>query len=193
MRARENPFRVERLHSLSFRPRGTDWATLIDRLESLNHRAAIVGPCGSGKTTLLHELAAHLEREGRRVTTIFMNDTSPPPGRCTLQRAVSLGAQDVILFDGAGHLARWAWWRFRRQTRRAGGLIVTAHEPGLLPTLLTTRTEPALLEELLAELSPDHDAAQRPGAAELFHRHHGNVREALRELYDWHASQTAGS
>ena len=178
MRPADNPFRVDRLESLGFELLGDTWPALLDRLKAMSHRAAVVGPHGSGKTTLLENLAEHLQTAGWRVHRLFMNAEllmrpSAPAG---------LGVRDVVLFDGADHLSRRAWWRFERATRVAGGLVITSHCPGLLPTLIETRTTPALLAHLVERLTgmpPDaHDCC------ELFERHRGNLRSALRELYD---------
>ena len=67
--------------------------------------------------------------------------------------------------------------RFR--TRRAGGLVITSHRPGLLPTLFECETSPELLAGIVGEL-----AGSEVEAGELWARHRGNVRDALRELYD---------
>jgi hypothetical protein len=67
----------------------------------------------------------------------------------------------------------------RLRTRRAGGLVITSHRPGLLPTLFECTTSPELLAEIVGELS-----GADLEAGELYERHRGNVRDALRELYD---------
>jgi hypothetical protein len=91
------------------------------------------------------------------------------------------------LLDGAEQLS---WPRKRtllRTTRHGGGLIVTTHRAGLLPTLYQCRTSPQLLGGLLEELEPQYATSEAELGA-LFRRHHGNVRNALRELYDQTAS-----
>jgi len=55
----------------------------------------------------------------------------------------------------------------------------------LLPTLIECTTSPALLDRIVHRLAPDTDAVRTPN--DLFARHHGNLREALRELYDVYA------
>ena len=52
IRARDNPFRADRVQSLPYRLMDTTWDALLDRLAALRYRAAIVGPEGSGKTTV---------------------------------------------------------------------------------------------------------------------------------------------
>jgi hypothetical protein len=84
--------------------------------------------------------------------------------------------------DGAEQLGRVGWWSFLRKARRARGLVITSHRAGLLPTLVECETSAPLLREIVECLHPG-----RPAIDLLFDRHGGNVREALRELYDLHA------
>jgi hypothetical protein len=88
------------------------------------------------------------------------------------------------MLDGAEQLSRIAWWRFRRGSRPARGLIVTSHRPGLLPTLIECHTNRELLMDLLEELLGGRDMAVRDRAERLYRRHHGNIREVWRTLYD---------
>ena len=74
--------------------------------------------------------------------------------------------------------------RWRR--RRAGGLLVMSRG-GLLPMLVECTTNPALLERIVEPLSPARDV-RTPSAGDLFARPRGNIRDALRELYDLHAA-----
>jgi len=75
------------------------------------------------------------------------------------------------------------WRRLRRGARPAGILVITTHREGRLPTLHSCATSVDLIAELAAELVA-------PGRldsvcfADLFWRHQGNVRTALRALYD---------
>ena len=183
-RARDNPFAVERVLRLRYRFRNDDWSALLDRLQSLNYRAAIIGRKGSGKTTLLEELAEHLEARGLRIHRLFLNDQSRAYP-ATFLRFVrdSLGERDVILFDGSEQLSLSAWWRFRWETRRAGGLVITKHRAGRLPTLIECQTTRQLFHELVGSL---HDSKTLvPDTLDrLFEKHHGNLRDAIRELYD---------
>ena len=67
LRARDNPFAVQRVHAIRYRLAGITWEELLERLAALGFRAALVGPHGHGKTTLLEDLGARLAEEGFRV------------------------------------------------------------------------------------------------------------------------------
>lgn len=174
MRARDNPFASHRVEKLRYRlPEGLTWDRLLDRLAALRYRAALVGPHGRGKTTLLEELASRLKALGFRVRTVTLRQEERRVGRLG-----GLGADEILLLDGAELLGRLAWLRVRFACRRAGGLIVTSHRAGLLPTLLECRTTPELLADLARELT-----GEELEVGELFARHGGNVRMAFREMY----------
>jgi hypothetical protein len=188
--AHRNPFRVGRLHALGFRfPPGEDLETLCARLLAAGGRGAIVGPHGSGKTTLLEQLAARLRRDGWRVRSQRIGR-----GQRSLDAAEraalldGLGPGDAVLLDGAGHLHPLAWRGFRRGTQAAGLVVVTCHRRGRLPTLLRTATSPGLLVELCAELGEPIETGR---AAALWRNHRGDLRAALRALYDVRAVSRA--
>jgi hypothetical protein len=170
--ARDNPFRTERLEALAFRFLEGDWDQLWSRLAALK-RAALVGPCGSGKTTLLHELARRLPARGLRPHVVVAPERPPP-----------LGAGDALLIDGAERLRRW-----QSYASEAALVVVTQHRPGPLPTLLDTRTTPALLAALVEELAPGLVPQAEVGT--LFARSGGDLRQALLALYDRFAANPA--
>jgi hypothetical protein len=180
VRPRDNPFAVQRVLEIRYRlPAGLSWEVLLDRLAALSWRAAIVGAHGHGKTTLLEDLAPWLKSRGFRVRMISLRETHPRLDREDRTVLRSLGPQDVLLLDGAEQLGWIAWIGVRFRARRAGGLVITSHRPGLLPTLVECKTTPELLAGIVGELS-----GAEMDAEELHARHGGNVRDALRELYD---------
>ncbi len=184
LRARDNPFAVERVLRLRYQFCNNDWSSLLQRLQSLNYLATIVGPKGSGKTTLLEDLAERLKARGFRVHRLFLNEQSRAyPTHFVQNLRDSLGEHDIILFDGCEQLSLPAWWRFRWETRRAGGMIITKHRAGRLPTLIECRTTRELFIELVGRLHEPTTLA--PDTLDrLFQKHHGNLRDAIRELYD---------
>lgn len=210
MKARDNPFRVARVLSAiryevpaghdagddDDRDEGEDRGgavSLLPRLEALLYRASIVGPHGSGKTTLLEDLEGVLAARGFRITHVRLDADDPRlPGEWRSRSAAPLlNVTDIVCLDGAEQLGPIAWLRFRWRARRAGGLIVTTHRPGRLATLIECTTSVSLLHRIIRRLAPD-GLGTAPSAAELFTRHHGNLRDALRELYDVYAAASWG-
>lgn len=190
--ARENPFRAQRLDAIRYRVAG-GIERVLERLDELGRRAAIVGPEGHGKTTLIEELARALKSRGFRVALERLSANERALHRERTKRLLSEArAGSFLLLDGADELPPIAWRRFVRGTRRAAGLVVTSRRPGRLPTLLECRTSPELLEELIEELLdlPRGRGVAARLAAGLYAKHSGNLRAALRELYDLWANGT---
>ena len=190
MRARDNPFATAHIHRIRYQFDGLRWEQFLERLALAKYRGAIVGPEGAGKSTLLQDLHQGLDELGFEPVPLRLTRESPRFPRSMLQNlAATLAARHVVLLDGAEQMNAWAWWRFRRCVRHAGGLIITAHRPGLLPTVLTCGTSPELLAELVGRLLGDDRVLSGAEAERLYQRHRGNVREALRELYDTYSFQ----
>jgi hypothetical protein len=194
MRARDNPFATVHLHRIRYRlPDGLTWDEMLEQAASMNWRAAIVGPEGAGKTTLLEDFDPRLRARGFETVWLRLTQEEPRFSSATLHELESLHAGQVILFDGAEQLSRWAWWRFLRLARRADGLLITSHRPGLLPTLVECGTTPQLLAGIVADLLAASPEVHRAEASRLHHKHRGNLREALRELYDlWSGPASRG-
>jgi len=186
----DNPFAGRRIESLPFRSPNFSWRRVENRLASLGHRCAIVGPKGSGKTTLLEAIAGRLET---RVVMVRIPGGCSHPWRTVsdqLPRPVTGG--HAVLVDGCEQLGAVGWRRLLHRTRRAQALIVTLHRPGSLPTLVECRTDHGLLRDLVEELVPADASTLEPGLDELFHRHEGNLRLCFRELYDVYAGRDSG-
>ena len=175
-RARDNPFAVHRVLGERYRLTAFEWSLLLQRLESLGRRAAIVGAHGSGKTTLLEDLGERLNARGW-ATHFVRLDTDHP----RLPQLPELDDRMIVLCDGAEQLNFLDWRRFRNRTASAGGLVITMHREGRLPTLHQCHSSPAIIRDLAASLG----YAITPAEGVALHvRHEGNVRNALRELYD---------
>ncbi|HEV8240289.1 MAG TPA: hypothetical protein VGS57_13045 [Thermoanaerobaculia bacterium] len=194
MRAGDNPFRVQRLARLAYRLDDTTWEALIGRWDTLGRRAALVGPEGRGKSTLLAELAERLvTRDGFRLRAVILRRGERRLATGDRARLLDgAGARDLLSIDGAQELSPSEWRRLRDASRAAGGLLITSHRAGLLPTLHECRTTPELLADLLGELlrAERREEAIAPVAAAdaLFARHRGNLRDALLAAYDAYAA-----
>jgi len=190
--AGENPFRVQRIHALPYQSPELDWEALLDRLEAQQYRGAIVGPHGHGKTTLMRGLLVRLEERGFRTIHLFRNDARPRFSAAYLRGEFkALTRRHIVLLDGAEQLHWLRWKGFERRCKKAGGLVITCHRPGRLPTLHTCRTSPALLESLLDQLAATDSDDLRAEARRLFDRYQGNLRDVWFALYDAYAEDAA--
>ncbi len=192
MRARDNPFATARVHRIRYQFDGLTWDQFMARLAERNYRGAIVGREGAGKSTLLEDLRPRLVGRGFEPVPLRLTREAPRFPRAVLRAlAATLTRRHVVLLDGAEQMSPWARWSFRWRVRRAGGLILTAHRTGLLPTVLACDTTPELLSDIAGRLLGADHALSREEIERLFRRHCGNVREALRELYDTSSTQPA--
>ncbi len=185
MKAHENPFRTGQVLRVRYELEGISWPDLLARCQALRYRAAIIGPHGAGKTTLLEDLSSKLEAQGLRPVFLRLDEDQPRFLRRQLRPVIArLERRDIVLFDGAEQLPMPHWLWFRWQTRAAGGLIITTHRPGRLPTLWECRTSPDLLARIAAGLLGAPREVVQAQARTLYAKHRGNVRDALREWYD---------
>jgi adenylate kinase family enzyme len=190
LRARDNPFAIEHVLKLRYRFGNDDWTSLLNRLQSLSYRAAIVGPHGSGKTTLLEDLGERLSARGFQIHRLFLNEQSREyPAEFLRRGRKNFTSNDIILFDGCEQLGSLAWLRFRSESRRAGGLVITTHAGGRLPTLRTCETNRGLLGDLVCQLMQSEKTIAPEILDRLFDKHRGNLRDVLRELYDRAATE----
>ncbi len=185
MRARDNPFGVDRIGRIRYRPLGTTFEQILTDLDQLNYRGAIVGPEGSGKTTLLEDLQAALEERGFPTQMVFVNDTHPFDGTACRRLLSVLPPDEIVLLDGADAISPSCWRLLRHRTiQHARGLVVTTHRRGRFPTLIDCRTTPELLQEIVASLLPPGQTISPDLLTRLFTEHEGNLRDCLRDLYD---------
>jgi hypothetical protein len=187
MLARDNPFRSSRIDALPYLLRGRSWPDLMRALRELDCRGALVGPKGTGKTTLLLEIERRLRQDGVSTRLVRLEpEASAEAVRAVIEATGNAKQDEVLLVDGAGSMSRAQWERLARMSAR---LIVTAHTAGLLPTVQECTTDAGLLGEIVRRLDGGEWLALCGGAQALFARRRGNIREALRELYDVCASR----
>jgi len=183
VKARDNPFRSDRVESVAYRfVDATTWDQLLARLDALQFRACVWGAEGSGKTTLLDELVRRFLSARFRIHLFTARSQQPPAGLLE----TSWTGEDLVIVDGADLLKRASLARLKKRTEAAGGLLITSHFPGLLPALYECRTSPQLLREVVAELI-GADAARRLLLDQIYRDHAGDLRRALRRLYDLYA------
>lgn len=181
---RDNPFRSACVDALGYvPPNGQTWEEIESRIRAANFRGALVGPHGHGKSTLMHRLAkldVPCARESHDVIQVQADGSN----LSDVKRALTIGPPRLFL-DGYDLLP----WRLRRKVSRRPQVIVTSHRETKLPTLFRCETTPRLLGEVIGHLSPVVKQALADDAmAALYSAHHGNIRNALRELYDRVAS-----
>jgi hypothetical protein len=168
------------------------WEDLLETFESLERRGAIVGE-GRAKTVLLEDLLGRLSGRGFRFRGVTL---SPGERRLDDEHRETLFAflqpTDLLWIDGADELSRLSWVRVRRESRAAGGLVVTARREGLLPTLYRGSDEADALSEIVREATGAGTERFGVRAEDLVRRHNGSVREALRELSRLSARLSAG-
>lgn len=185
-----NPFstryvRTGRLPPLDVTGRPLDIAKLGAMYAGLGGSAAIVGPHGSGKTTLLGAIAEWLEREGRVVARVRIRECGDVVRLVTA--VVRCTGGGVVCVDSGERIGRLTVACVSVAARLLGSrILMTAHRPGPLPTLVTCATSSALLAAIVARLPGRHAdvVIGRGDINETFQRASGDVREALFLLYD---------
>lgn len=184
VRAKDNPFCVQRVTTLPYQFQSGDWESNLQQLADLEYRAAIVGPQGSGKSTLLRDLANELTDRGFGVDYVFLPHDKAQHSQilCAIR---SFNASSILLLDGVERLSVGNRFLLYRRTSR---LVVTVHSrqilpPFRLPVWIQTRPTSATIDSLLEELGM-HDPSTVAQAHQLFQAHSGNVRNVMRDLYD---------
>src|SRR5690606_37296315 len=106
---------------------------------------------------------------------------TPTPNQWTALRERADSA--VVLIDGAEQLGWRDWRRLLHHTASAPALITTAHDRPRLPVLVRCQADGRILSWIVQHLLGE-PALPPPAAATLLNQHDGNMREALRTLYD---------
>jgi hypothetical protein len=159
---------------------------LIAQLAKQNWAGAIVGPHGSGKSTLLESLTPALRAAGWNVHAVALRDRHRRlPARFFKDVPEQRG---MIIVDGYELLSRIDRFRLHRLARRRRlGLLVTAHSPTRIPTLVHLAPDERLVQMLVAKLTERAPTLLTlADVAAGYARHGANVREILFDLYDRH-------
>jgi energy-coupling factor transporter ATP-binding protein EcfA2 len=176
--AANNPLRMDRLERIPFRFQIGDWQQHLKRLKQLKFRVAIVGKKGSGKTTLLEQLQGRINQH---LVQLPLDKTQHEQLLATAVEASRNGK--VVLLDGIERLTFWQRRKIYSATKSGPGLIVVVHRPCKLPTWVHCRTNPELMDSMLLELDLDQ-TVYRSAGRDAFQQAGGNIRDALRLLYD---------
>lgn len=178
-----NPFAPDRVTRLGYRFLEGSFELLLGRLAALHWRGTIVGPNGTGKSTLLEQLAPHIAARGFVPVLLSLKvESGMAEKEALLGRVRHLRAPHFLLLDGAEQLTTRQWLPLRVAIDGLAGCVVTVHRTSRLPTVWQMTTTPALLEDIVEELT----GGRLPlGEAHVIHgRHMGNVRDCLRELHE---------
>ena len=166
-------------------PPGESADSLVEKLRQNNWRGEIIGPHGSGKSTLLAELIPRLTEAGRIVVhhVLRQGEHSLPFSR---QDAAGWNEATQVIVDGYEQLSWWGKRRLlSRVNARQAGLLITAHEPMGLPTLLATQPSLPLARQIVSQLVPSGDTTiSDEDVTRVFGSHQTNLREMLFSLYD---------
>ena len=184
----DNPVNIERVTTLPFMLVKFDWDYHFESLAQLNFRAAIVGPMGSGKTTLMNELTNQLNERKYKTHQLFLPHESNHHRemiKCAIRE--SLSNHKIVLVDGIERISMLQRHHLYRKTKQSAGLIINVHKPCRLPTWYRCSTSPDLMCKLLTRLGLDQPSIQTAGQV-AFSKHNGNIRLALRDLYDQFSS-----
>ena len=188
MRPADNPFRISRVHALPFLwPPTEDFSTLCKRWESNHRRGAIQGPHGQGKSTLLKEWQALLTQRGWNVEPLVLTEDQPRLEKeLFTKRAPHWDSSTIVTLDGAERLPMLTRIRFYKAARRAGGLIITRHRRGPLPTLLHCQTTwPQVLTLATKLLGKPPDPKTEDFLHTRYRERKGEVRLVWRDIYDY--------
>jgi hypothetical protein len=185
-----NPFstRYVRPGAIDFLfPQGVDCDLLVTRLAECKWWGAIVGPHGCGKSTLLATLLPVLEQRGCIPRRISLHDEQRwmPRGWC---KCISRDphCKPLLVIDGYEQLNLWSRWLVRHRCRRNGwGLLITTHREVTIPTLIELQGSLPTLRTVVDRLLPQDVRSITPAdVAAAFQSAHGNLRDALFDLYD---------
>jgi energy-coupling factor transporter ATP-binding protein EcfA2 len=180
MKARLNPFASNRVLQIRYELQHETWEQLLQRLTEFNYRAAILGPEGSGKTTLLEDLAERLRDRFELKWLALSADYPEVPDHFFSD----IRQDHLLLVDGVDLLPAWTQiWLFWK-TKKCRGLILTAHHSTRLRTLVECSTSPELLNRISHRLVANPEKGFQQLTHDLFRKHHGNLRDVFRELYD---------
>ena len=173
---------------------GQSAASLVARLEANQWWGEIIGPHGSGKSTLLATLVLELAAKGREVVhhTLSQGERSVDFSKLNAAR---WNETTQVIIDGYEQLSWWSRWRLKSVClQRNAGLLITAHAPMGLPTLVQTQPTADLARQVVQRLLPAGDTTISPDDIDrAFAAQQGNLRETLFALFDMYQARKSAS
>ena len=184
----ENPFCSRRIKPGAipfYFPEGMSNQTLLEILCLNAWCGQIIGPHGSGKSTLLASLLPEVEKCGRRIVHLELQD-----GVRNLPLSdedfASMDEKTQLAIDGYEQLSYWVRRKIRRKSEKQKfGVIVLGHEPLEYPDLYQTSRELSTAKLIVSRLL-ENTIVRIPDSVveEHFRQNNGNLREMLFSLYD---------
>lgn len=184
----ENPFCSRRIKPGAipfYFPEGISNQTLVETLRSNAWCGQIIGPHGSGKSTLLASLLPEVEKCGRRIVHLELQD-----GVRNLPLSeddfASMDENTQLAIDGYEQLSYWVRRKIRRKSEKQKfGVIILGHEPLEYPDLYQTSSELSTAKLIVSRLL-ENTIVRIPDSVveEHFHQNNENLREMLFSLYD---------
>ncbi len=184
----ENPFCSRRIKPGAipfYFPEGMSNQTLVEILCLNAWCGQIIGPHGSGKSTLLASLLPEVEKCGRRIVHLELQD-----GVRNLPLSdedfASMDEKTQLAIDGYEQLSYWVRRKIRRKSEKQKfGVIVLGHEPLEYPPLYQTSCELSTAKLIVSRLL-ENTIVRIPDSVveEHFRQNHENLREMLFSLYD---------
>ena len=184
----ENPFCSRRIKPGAipfYFPEGMSNQTLLEILCLNAWCGQIIGPHGSGKSTLLASLLPEVEKCGRRIVHLELQDGVRYLPLSEVEFA-DMNENAQLAIDGYEQLSFWERRKIRRKSERQKfGVIVLGHEPLDYPDLYQTSSELSTAKLIVSRLL-ENTIVRIPDSVveEHFRQNNENLREMLFSLYD---------
>ena len=160
---------------------------LVELLEAYGWWGQIIGRHGAGKSTLLHAMREVVTDSGRQWQAFRYHSWQPYRSWLKLLRT-PLHRDTLLVVDGYEQLSsafrKLVEWRCRRH---GCGLLVTAHAPIGLPTLLEVAAPEQIIEQVFRLLVAGTDSpVDESDFRDAFNACNGDIRQLFSNLYDLH-------
>lgn len=189
MKARQNPFRSDRVEAYRYGLDESGWEAVIKRLKNQGFRGLILGPHGSGKTVFMEDLRERFIRGGappESVPLYTLQDGFTREDRRTIRKWVSsLSVGDIFFLDGTEWLPPLFRMLLGTRFPVGAGWVCTGHRPlANLPVLWQTQPQPDIAVHMVETLiGRPLEPGERQSCHDRYLEAGGNMRTFLRALY----------